>query len=190
MHDPATANTFFTALTLLANGAVVGLAVVGIAALVSPAGRRLGEHVVRAIGPNARGLALLVAVTATAGSLYYSESVGFTPCELCWFQRICMYPLVAVLVVGVLRRDRNARWYATPFVVVGAPLGLYHWLVERVPSIADSTSCSLSAPCAVPYFEQLGYITLAFMAMSAFLVIGALLLVDRAWSRPVPEEIS
>lgn len=190
MHDPTTANTFFTVLTILANAAVVGLVAVGIAALVSPWGRRVAGHVVRTLGPNARGLALLVAATATAGSLYYSEVVGFTPCELCWFQRICLYPLVAVLAVGVIRRDRGAGWYAVPLVAVGAPLGLYHWLVERVPSIASSTSCSLAVPCAVPYFEELGYITLAFMAMSAFLLIGALLVVDRAWVRHLPKETS
>ena len=85
MHDPTAANTFFTVLTLLANAAVVGLVAVGVSALVSARGRRLADQVVRAIGPNARGLALLVAATATAGSLYYSQVVGFTPCELCWF---------------------------------------------------------------------------------------------------------
>jgi disulfide bond formation protein DsbB len=190
VHDPTTANTFFTVLTLLANAAVVGLVAVGVSARVSTSGRRRADRVVGAIGPNARGLALLVAATATGGSLYYSEVVGFTPCELCWFQRICMYPLVAVLAVGVLRRDRAAGWYAAPLVAVGAPLALYHWLVERVPSLAASTSCSLAAPCAVPYFEELGYITLAFMAMSAFLLIAALLLVDRAWSGHPSKETS
>ena len=190
MHDPTTANTFFTVLTILANAAVVALAVVGLGAILSPTGRRVAHRVVGAIGPSARGLALVVAATATAGSLYYSQVVGFTPCELCWFQRICMYPLVAVLAVAVLRRDRTGGWYAAPLVAVGAPLGLYHWLVERVPSIASTSSCALAAPCAVPYFEELGYVTLAFMAMSAFLLIGALLLVDRSWTRHLPEETS
>ena len=59
-------------------------------------------------------LAAVVAVVATAGSLYFSEVADFVPCRLCWFQRICMYPLVAVLVVGAMLRDRNARWYALP----------------------------------------------------------------------------
>jgi disulfide bond formation protein DsbB len=125
-------------------------------------------------------LALLVAVVATLGSLFYSEVKDLIPCDLCWYQRICMYPLAAIFAVGVARRDRAVLWYAAPFVAVGAPLALYHWLVERVPSLSDSTSCSVVAPCAVPYFEELGYITLAFMDLSAFLLIGALLLVGRA----------
>jgi disulfide bond formation protein DsbB len=183
MHGEATANTFFTVLTLAANLAVVALGVLAVAAAISPGARRRARRLVVLVSPQARPLALLVATVATAGSLYYSEVVGFAPCELCWFQRVCMYPLVAILAVGVARRDPTARWYAAPFVLVGVPLGLYHWLVERVPSIAASASCSATVPCAVPYFEQLGYVTLAFMAMSAFLLIGGLLLVEGVGAR-------
>jgi disulfide bond formation protein DsbB len=180
-----TANTLFTVLTFAANVAFVVLALVGLAALVSSGGRRVAGRVVATLGPYARPAAAVVAVVTMLGSLYYSEIAGFLPCELCWYQRILMYPLSAILVVGVLRRDRGAVWYAAPFVVVGAPLALYHWLVERVPSFAESTSCSVFVPCSVPYFEELGYLTLAFMDMSAFLLIGALLVVDwRAHRNP------
>jgi disulfide bond formation protein DsbB len=169
------ANTVFTVLTLLANVAFVALVVVGIVALLG--GRSFGRRVVGALGPSAPIVALVVAAVATAGSLYYSEIVGYIPCELCWYQRICMYPLFAVLAVGAIRRDRSVVWYAAPFVVFGAPVSLYHWLVERVPSLAEGSSCSVFVPCSVPYFEELGYVTLAFMALSAFLLVGALLVV-------------
>jgi disulfide bond formation protein DsbB len=142
--------------------------VVGVVALLG--GRTVGRRVVGVLGPRAPLIALVVAAVATAGSLYYSEIVGYIPCELCWYQRICMYPLAAVLAVGVI-------WYAAPFVVFGAPVSLYHYLVERVPSLAEGSSCSVFVPCNVPYFEELGYITLAFMALSAFLLVGALLVV-------------
>jgi Disulfide bond formation protein DsbB len=184
VHDVDTANTIFTVLTFLANIAFVALVLLGVAALVSKAGRRFARRVVAPIAPHARVAACVVAIVATLGSLYYSEIIGFIPCELCWYQRICMYPLAVILLVGVLRSDRAVTWYATPFVVVGAPLALYHWLVERVPSIANESSCSVFVPCAVPNFEELGYITLAFMSMSAFLLIGALLVVDRVGAGP------
>jgi hypothetical protein len=180
-HAPA-ANAFFTALTLAADGVVVAAACVALGGVV-PAGRRLRRALVQFVGPQAWGLALVVAVTATVGSLYYSEVVGFVPCELCWYQRICMYPLVVVLAVGVLRRDTTAWWCAAPLVGVGVPLATYHWLVERVPSIASTSSCSVGAPCTVPYFEELGFVTLAFMALSAFALVAALLATDRAWRR-------
>lgn len=176
------ANTFFTMLTLLANAAVVLAVVLALAASVSGMARRGAGAVVDAVGPSARPLAWLVATVATLGSLYYSEIANFVPCRLCWYQRICMYPLAVILLVGVVLRDHRVRVYAAPFVVVGAPLSLYHWLVER-GVFAEGNACSLEAPCSVPWFEELGYVTLAFMALSAFTLIGVLLAVDRASDR-------
>ena len=172
------ANTFFTILTLLANAAVIVAAVLALGALVSKRMRELGMAVLAAVGPSARLLAWIVATVATLGSLYYSEIADFVPCRLCWYQRICMYPLAVILLVGLLLRDRRTRWYAAPFVIVGAPVSLYHWLVERVDFFAKSSSCSAEAPCTVPWFQELGYVTLAFMALSAFLLIGTLLLAE------------
>jgi len=177
------ANTFFTILTLLANAAVIVAVILALGALVSTRMRELGMAVLSAVGPSARLLAWIVATVTTLGSLYYSEIANFVPCRLCWYQRICMYPLAVILLVGLLLRDRRVRWYAAPFVIVGAPLSLYHWLVERVDFFAKSSSCSAEAPCTVPWFQELGYVTLAFMAMSAFLLIGTLLLVDWAADR-------
>ena len=119
--------------------------------------------------------AWIVATVTTLGSLYYSEHAGFVPCELCWYQRIVMYPLVIVLGVAALRRDRAVWITALVFVVIGAPLSLYHWLVERVPAFEESSSCSAITPCSAPWFEKLGFVTLAWMAMSAFLLIGVLM---------------
>lgn len=180
-----TADTFFTALTLLADAAVVGAMVLGLTRFV-PAGRRLGDAVVDAVGPSARRIAGLVAVVATLGSLYYSEVAHYTPCRLCWYQRICMYPLAVVLLVGLVRRDRGGRAYAWPFVIVGVPLSTYHWLVERVDLFERTSACSDTAPCSVPWFQTLGFVTLAFMAASAFLLVGVLLLVERAAERRDP----
>jgi disulfide bond formation protein DsbB len=184
MDDVEVANPFFTILTLVANAAVVVAVLLGIGALVSGSVRSIAVRLVDRVGPSARVLAWLVAAVATVGSLYYSEIADFVPCRLCWFQRICMYPLAAILLVGLLLRDHRVRWYAAPFVVVGAPIALYHWLVER-GVFADSDACSATVPCAVPWFEELGFVTLAFMALSGFLLIGTLLVVDAIWDRRV-----
>ncbi|MFO7590476.1 MAG: disulfide bond formation protein B [Acidimicrobiia bacterium] len=183
MHGVDTANIVFTVLTILANVAVVGLVLTFVAARTGTGAGRSARRALAVLGPRAHAVAALIAVVTTLGSLYYSEIVGYLPCELCWYQRIAMYPLSAILVVGLLRRDAAVRWYALPFVVVGVPLSLYHWLVERVPSLAEGSSCSAFVPCSIPYFQELGYITLAFMDLSAFLLIGALLLVGAR--RPV-----
>ncbi len=31
-------------------------------------------------------------LSAVVGSLVYSDIVGFIPCDLCWWQRVFMYP--------------------------------------------------------------------------------------------------
>jgi len=166
---------FFLVLTLAADAVVAVALVSAVAALVSPRARAAVTAFARSIAPQSIVLAWIVATVTTLGSLYYSEHAGFVPCELCWYQRIVMYPLVIVLAVAALRRDRWVWITALVFVVVGAPLSLYHWLVERVPAFEESSSCSAVAPCSTPWFEKLGFVTLAWMAMSAFLLIGVLM---------------
>ena len=182
-----TANSFFTALTVLADVVVVVALLLVIGRFVPPV-RRLGDALVDTVGPSARRIAALVAVVATLGSLYYSEVAHYTPCRLCWYQRICMYPLAVVLVVGLVRRDRGGRAYAWPFVIVGIPLSTYHWLVERVHFFEATSSCSSEAPCSVPWFQTLGFVTLAFMALSAFAVVGVLLVTERVLEQRDPSE--
>jgi disulfide bond formation protein DsbB len=169
------ATNFFVVLTVVANAVVLLAALLGLAALVSKGARRGWTSVAHAVGPQAVLVAWIVAVVTTAGSLYYSEHLGFLPCELCWYQRILMYPLVIVLGVALARRDRGVWITGLVFVAIGAPLSLYHWLVERVPSFAESSSCSLTAPCSSPYFERYGFITLAWMCLSSFLLVGVCL---------------
>jgi disulfide bond formation protein DsbB len=169
------ATNFFLVLTIVADAVVAIAVVLGVAALVSRRARQGWIGLAAFVGPQALLVAWIVAIVTTSGSLYYSLHAGFIPCELCWYQRIAMYPLVVVLGVGWLRGDGKAWITALPFVVVGVPLALYHWLVERVPSFAESSSCSAFAPCTAPYFEKLGFVTLAWMSLSSFLLIGTLL---------------
>ena len=44
-----------------------------------------------------------------------------------------------------------------------------------MPAFEESSSCSAVAPCTTPWFEKLGFVTLAWMAMSAFLLVGVLM---------------
>ncbi|MEX1008624.1 MAG: disulfide bond formation protein B [Acidimicrobiia bacterium] len=175
MPNVRVATNFFLVLTLVADAVVAAAVVLGVAALVFRRARDAWFAVARFVGPQALLVAWIVAIVTTLGSLYYSLHAGFIPCELCWYQRIAMYPLVVVLGVGWLRGDAKAWITAAPFLVVGAPLSLYHWLVERVPSFAEGSSCSTVAPCTAPYFEKLGFVTLAWMCMSSFLLIGTML---------------
>src|SRR5690348_11669573 len=168
MPDVDVATNFFLVLTVVADVVVAIAVLCALAALVSARVRTSVVSLARAVAPQSVVFAWIVATVTTLGSLYYSEHAGFVPCELCWYQRIVMYPLVIVLGVAALRKDRSVWITGLVFVVIGAPLSLYHWLVERVPAFAESSSCSITVPCTAPYFEKLGFVTLAWMAMSSF----------------------
>lgn len=119
-------------------------------------------------------LAFIVALAATLGSLYYSEIAGFIPCRLCWYQRIMMYPLVLITLVGALRRDEYLPSYALPLSIIGMIISGYHSLLER-GVFPPPAVCSADVPCTITYVNYLGFITIAVMAFVAFTLITVIM---------------
>ena len=165
MIAPSTVSLFYALLAIVANVAVVAFVVAALTGRLDALADQLGGGALTA--------AFVVAVLATAGSLYFSEVAHYQPCTLCWYQRIAMYPLVVILGVAAWRGDVRVRRYVVPIVAIGAVIALYHYALERVPAL-DSGVCSSTVPCTTIWFEQLGFITLPYLALSAFLLIGAL----------------
>ena len=123
--------------------------------------------------------AWLVAIAATAGSLYYSEVRGFVPCELCWYQRIFMYPLVLILGLAVWRLDLGVRPYVLALALVGGTISLVHYLEQKLPGFAPTSCNATPVPCDLHYVNHFGFVTIPFMALVAFaLIILAMLALD------------
>jgi disulfide bond formation protein DsbB len=122
-------------------------------------------------------LAFLVAAIATGGSLFFSEIAHFVPCELCWYQRICMYPLSITTLLMALADEHRAAHYLLPLPLVGAGISVYHLLVEN-GVVHESQACRLSAPggCAVKWINEFGYITIPTLALTGFALVFAFLL--------------
>lgn len=116
-------------------------------------------------------LALSVAWIATCGSLFFSEVLHWIPCSLCWYQRILMYPLSGILAIGLLRRDRRLHTYVLPFSLVGAGVSLYHYLIQKTDWLPPPV-CSVGVPCTVDYINGFGFITIPFLAFTAFVLIS------------------
>lgn len=125
-------------------------------------------------------LLFLVALAASSGSLYFSEIAKFTPCKECWFQRIFMYAQVPLLLVALIRRDRGIVPYILTLCLIGMIFSIKQY-VGQVQSIlipALQGSCGdPTADCASTQIFQFGYITIPFMALTAF-VMNALM----AWA--------
>jgi len=121
-------------------------------------------------------MAFSVALAATLGSLYYSEIAGFVPCTLCWYQRILMYPLVAITLVGILRQDEGLPVYVLPLSVLGLGFSTYHYLIQ-MGVIGHSGACKVGIPCDLRWVNYAGFITIPLMALTAFaLITGAMAL--------------
>jgi disulfide bond formation protein DsbB len=115
-------------------------------------------------------LAFGAALSAMLGSLYYSEIAGFVPCTLCWYQRILMYPLTFILLVGILKHDEGVFDYVLPFSVLGIGVSTYHYLIQ-VGVIGHSAACSVGIPCGLRYVNYFGFVTIPLMALAAFTMI-------------------
>ena len=123
--------------------------------------------------------AFVVAAIATGGSLFFSQVAHYLPCELCWYQRICMYPLSILTLLMAWRGDNRAARYLLPLPVVGAGTSIYHMLLEH-HVIAEPGACTLTGGgCTANWIalHSFGYLTIPTLALTAFLlIIGFLIL--------------
>ncbi len=122
-------------------------------------------------------LAWLVAIVATAGSLYFSEIRHFIPCTYCWYQRILMYPLVIILGIASYKRDRGIAIYTLPLSILGLAIALYHYLGQKVPNLFASGGCSTAVPCGHMYIDWWGVVTIPFLSLVAFTLISFFMIV-------------
>jgi disulfide bond formation protein DsbB len=168
--------TFFAFLTVAAN--VATLVLWGLAlARRTGRGRDAWATVRSSLGESGLQIAATVAGVATAGSLYLSEGAHLLPCKLCWYQRIAMYSLAVILLVAALRRDWGVRPYALALAFPGAAVSIYHYVIERRPSLEVGSSCDPTNPCTITLIWKFHYISIPFMALSAFVLVATVLLV-------------
>lgn len=140
-------------------------------------------------------LIFVQALVAMLGSLYYSNfgdpvedimamtlfaGEGLTPCQLCWWARILMYPIVAISAVGIWKKDNKFIDYVLPLSALGIILEIYQYTIQ-MQRISGFAPCNLDVPCSTVYVRYLGFITIPFLALTAFIVITALVL----WSKKI-----
>jgi len=111
--------------------------------------------------------AWIVAMTATLGSLFYSEIMGYVPCKLCWFQRIIVYPQSIILGIAYFKKDVGVRKYIIPLSILGAIISTYQYVIQRLSVQAFCTAES----CSNTFVFSYGYITIPVMALTALVMI-------------------
>jgi disulfide bond formation protein DsbB len=172
-----TLSHFFAILSLVAWAGTILTIVLAIVRRVAP--ESSAAYLFDDLGGVALWLGWLVAAVTMAGSLYYSIGPPqFVPCELCWYQRICLYPMAVILLVGALRRDRKVWMYTVPQLVIGAGIAVYHTQLQAFPK--QQTFCQVLNPCTTRYVWEFGFVSLPFMSLAASCFIITMVLVSRA----------
>lgn len=122
--------------------------------------------------------AFAVALVATLASLFLSEVMDWTPCVLCWYQRVLMYPLVVIIGVGIIRRD-TVNWSITALVTagIGWVIALYHSLLQWGVISENIAPCVEGVSCVTKHFSWLGFITIPFLSLVAFTIIFVMSLI-------------
>lgn len=166
-------------LVLISDIAIALFALLLLAGLFSKTASGFKGRLLAKIGKYALPFAFTVAVVSTLGSLYFSEIAGFEPCRLCWFQRIFMYPQAVLLGIALLKKDKGIFSYAIPLSIIGGSISAYNYWIQVMP-VAATAACSVTGPsCASSPFFSYGYITIAFMALTGFVLITIAGLVSR-----------
>lgn len=123
--------------------------------------------------------AWVTVMVAALGSLFFGEVMKLPPCTLCWYQRICLFPLAVLLPAGILLRDANLSWYALPLTAAGLGIALYHNLVYYGVVPETLTPCTQGVSCSDRQIDWLGFVSIPLMSLAAFLAILVFLLAHR-----------
>jgi len=122
-------------------------------------------------------LCWFVAGISTLGSLFFSNVMEFAPCILCWYQRICLFPLVLILAVGLFPFDKNVVKFALPLSLAGWFLSFYHSLLYAGIIPESIQPCSQGVSCTEEYIELFGILSIPMLSLLSFSVIITLLFI-------------
>jgi disulfide bond formation protein DsbB len=126
----------------------------------------------------------IVASVATLGSLFFSEIMELPPCALCWYQRVFMFPLVIILLVGLFPFDKSIIKYALPLASAGWGFAFYHYLVYSGFIPESIQPCSQGVSCSETYLDLFGFLTIPMLSLISFsIIIGLLLILRRRLSK-------
>ena len=118
----------------------------------------------------------LIAMIATLGSLFFSEIMGLIPCELCWYQRIFIYPLAIILLIGLHPLDTGVVRYALPLAIIGLLFTVYHTLLFYGLIPENLQPCREGVSCTDDSMVLMGFLPIPLLSLAAFMVIIPLLL--------------
>lgn len=126
----------------------------------------------RFIKKHALYLAWVVTLVGLFCSLFFGEMLHHEPCRLCWYQRICLFPLVVILGIAAYKEDSRIGLYTLPFSLFGALLAFYQLLGFFIPAIHSHGLCGYETDCSKDLVELWGFLSFPLVSLVGFLLIS------------------
>lgn len=136
------------------------------------------------IKKNTLNLYIFLLSLAVLGSLFYSEVAMYTPCKLCWIQRIFIYPQLIIAIIAKVRKENVFLYlrYLTGFGILFSLLHNYiYYFGEEL-----SFTCDAAASCKAFYIYMYDIVTIPLMALALLVSMGVILLIQKYYSPKIP----
>ncbi|RAS90834.1 disulfide bond formation protein B (plasmid) [Priestia endophytica] len=119
----------------------------------------------------------ILSLVSILGSLYFSEVLKYEPCELCWYERIFMYPLLFILGLAIIKKDFCQSRYVLVLCSIGSIISLYHYAFQKGIIGKYVVFACGRVSCMEGYINWLGFITIPLLSFVAFLAITIMMIV-------------
>ncbi len=174
MIDHTTITWIISTLTVLSHGLLVALFVSWLI------GKKPLDFFPKVVADNLLLAGALVAGFSMLGSLYYSVIVGYEVCPLCWWQRIFIYPQVFLLFFAWWRKEWTMTFYSIFLSIVGLGFAAYHYFFQMFGTSFMPPCIAGGADCAKIHFVEFGYVTFPMLGITTFVVLIALMLLEKS----------
>ncbi len=114
----------------------------------------------------------VVFIMAVCGSLLYEHLFGYNPCILCWYQRLAIFPLAFIGIIGNFKNNLSLRRIVRSLAVYGLIVAGIHIFIDFSPSVGDI--CGQGPSCLIRYVYVFNYITIPVMSATV-LALGLVL---------------
>jgi len=106
----------------------------------------------------------------------FNSDNSIPPCDLCWYQRMGIYPIAIISTIGLWLKEKRIAYYILPFSIITILVAAYHVYIQETG--LGVVPCGVGRPCDVKEFEYLGFITIPVMSLLTTLAITSLSLIS------------
>lgn len=160
-----------TLIYLMAIGTVV-LDVVIIGKLLALFKTSWRVKLIAALRAHGLELVFVLSTLAVAGTLLMQFAGGLNPCDMCWWQRIFMYPIPLISLIALLKGKKlsDVADYFIALAFIGALFALYQHLLQVLPA-GSLIPCDATDDCAIRSIFYFNFVTIPWMSLTVFVTI-------------------